>query len=43
MVKPFKVDIPDQIIKDIYNKVKKYPWHEMPKMVVGNTELILII
>jgi len=30
MVKPFKVDIPDQIIKDIYNKVKKYPWHEMP-------------
>ena len=31
MVKPFKVDIPDQIIKDIYDKVKKYPWHEMPK------------
>ncbi len=30
MVKPFKVDIPDQIIKDIYNKVIKYPWHEMP-------------
>ena len=31
MVKPFKVDISDQIIKDIYDKVKKYPWHEMPK------------
>jgi len=30
MVKPFKVNIPDQIIKDIYDKVKKYPWHEMP-------------
>jgi len=31
MVKPFKVNISDQIIKDIYEKVKKYPWHEMPK------------
>jgi len=30
MVKPFKVNISDQIIKDIYDKVKKYPWHEMP-------------
>ena len=30
MVKPFKVDISDQIIKDIYDKVKNYPWHEMP-------------
>jgi len=30
MVKPFKVNISDQIIQDIYNKVKKYPWHEMP-------------
>jgi len=29
MVKPFKINIPDQIIKDIYNKVKKYPWHEI--------------
>ena len=26
MVKPFKVNISDQIIKDIYDKVKKYPW-----------------
>jgi len=40
MVKPFKVDISDQIIKDIYDKVKKYSWHEMPMMVVGNMELI---
>jgi len=30
MVKPFKVNISDQIIKDIYDRVKKYPWHEMP-------------
>ena len=30
MVKPFKVNISDQIIKDIYDKIKKYPWHEMP-------------
>jgi len=30
MVKPFKINISDQIIKDIYDKVKKYPWHEMP-------------
>jgi len=30
MVKPFKVNIPDQIIKNIYDKVKRYPWHEMP-------------
>jgi len=30
MVKPFKVNIPEKVIKDIYDKVKKYPWHEMP-------------
>ena len=30
MVKPFKVNISDQIINDIYEQVKKYPWHEMP-------------
>ena len=30
MVKPFKVNIPDQVIRDINNKVRKYPWHEMP-------------
>ena len=30
MVKPFKVNISDQIIQNIYDKVKKYPWHEMP-------------
>jgi len=30
MVKPFKVNIPQQIIDDIYNKIKKYPWADMP-------------
>ena len=30
MAKPFKVNISDQIIQNIYDKVKKYPWHEMP-------------
>ena len=29
MVKPFKVNISDKMIEDIYNKVKKYPWHLM--------------
>jgi len=30
MVKPFKVKIPNSLIQEIKNKVKKYPWHEMP-------------
>jgi len=30
MVKPFKVNISDQIIKEIYYNVKRFPWHEMP-------------
>jgi microsomal epoxide hydrolase len=30
MVKPFKVEIPNSLIQEIKNKVKKYPWHEMP-------------
>ena len=30
MIKPFKVNISNDILEDIYNKVKKYPWHEMP-------------
>ena len=32
MVKPFKVNISDQIIKDIYDKVKKYPWSNIQDM-----------
>ena len=30
MVKPFKVKIPNSLIQEIKDKVKKYPWHEMP-------------
>ena len=30
MIKPFKIDIPDNELKEIYAKVKNYPWHEMP-------------
>ena len=29
MIKPFKIDIPDKEIQEIYNKVKNYPWDEM--------------
>ena len=32
MVQPFKVNISDQIIKDIYDKVKKYPWSNIEDM-----------
>jgi pimeloyl-ACP methyl ester carboxylesterase len=30
MIKPFKLDIPDKTLQEIYTKVKNYPWHEMP-------------
>jgi pimeloyl-ACP methyl ester carboxylesterase len=30
MIKPFKIDIPDKELQEIYTKVKNYPWHEMP-------------
>jgi pimeloyl-ACP methyl ester carboxylesterase len=30
MIKPFKINIPDKTLVEIYNKVKNYPWHEMP-------------
>jgi len=30
MIKPFKINIPDKALLEIYNKVKNYPWHEMP-------------
>jgi microsomal epoxide hydrolase len=31
MIKPFKIAITNQELKKIYDKVKKYPWHEMPE------------
>jgi microsomal epoxide hydrolase len=30
MIKPLRVNISKEILEDIYNKVKKYSWHEMP-------------
>ncbi len=30
MIKPFKINISNDVLESIYNKVKKYPWHEMP-------------
>ncbi|MDA7480241.1 epoxide hydrolase [Candidatus Pelagibacter ubique] len=30
MIKPFKLDIPNKVLQEIYTKVKNYPWHEMP-------------
>jgi len=30
MIRPFKINISDKIIQNIYTKVAKYSWHEMP-------------
>ncbi len=30
MIKSFKVDISEEILQNIYSKVKNYQWHEMP-------------
>ena len=30
MIRPFKINISNKIIKDINTKVTNYPWHEMP-------------
>ncbi|MDA9604120.1 epoxide hydrolase [Candidatus Pelagibacter sp.] len=30
MIKPFKINISDRELQEIYSKVKNYPWHEMP-------------
>jgi pimeloyl-ACP methyl ester carboxylesterase len=30
MIKPFKINIPNKALQEIYTKVKNYPWHEMP-------------
>ena len=31
MIKPFKLNIPDKTLQEIYTKIKNYPWHEMPE------------
>ena len=30
MIKPFNINVSDDILNQIYSKVKNYPWHEMP-------------
>ena len=30
MITPFEIKISKETLKDIYAKVDKYPWHEMP-------------
>ena len=30
MINAFKINIPNDELKKIYNKVKEFPWHEMP-------------
>ncbi len=30
MIKPFKVEISEESLQNIYSKVKNYQWHEMP-------------
>ena len=30
MIKPFKVEISNEILQNINSKVKNYQWHEMP-------------
>ena len=30
MIKTFKVEISEEILQNIYSKVKNYQWHEMP-------------
>ena len=32
MIKPFKIDIPDKELQNIYTKVKNYPWQSMPNV-----------
>ena len=31
MIKPFKLNISNKTLQEIYTKVKNYPWHEMPE------------
>ena len=32
MIKPFTVSVPDSTLEEIYNKIKNYPWKEMPNL-----------
>jgi len=32
MIEPFRINISNKILENIYDKVKKYPWNQMPDM-----------
>ena len=32
MIKPFTVSVPDSTLEEIYNKIKNYPWKEIPNL-----------
>ena len=32
MIKPFKVNVPNSTLDNIYNKVRKYPWEDISKL-----------
>ena len=32
MIKPFTVSVPDSTLEEIYNKIKNYPWKDMPNL-----------
>ena len=32
MIKPFTVSVPGSTLEEIYNKIKNYPWKEMPNL-----------
>ena len=32
MIESFRINISNQIIENIYDKIKKYPWNEMPNI-----------
>ena len=32
MIEPFIVSVPDSTLEEIYNKIKNYPWKEMPNL-----------
>jgi len=32
MIVPFRINVSNQVIESIYDKIKKYPWNEMPNI-----------
>ena len=29
-IRPFRIEVPDEILENIRKRVRDYPWHEMP-------------